>query len=371
MIRVEKRLLAPGLITISLLLSACDSAAVQPTQTGAPTEISQPQTGEADLAGIKNYLLSKLDSLKKSTEALLVPSSQYYELAKNAGFDYAKMWADHKDEVTKAVSDARTTWKQASPLYEQVEGIVAGTPDLSQYDTILDAGASGAEGGDNVVPFDLKLPDGRTLPKPGNLFGVTESTLFGTFPDYTAQGVQPDFDGNGKQDFGDALPDANVLKAGVDALDSYTGELQTTAQAWQPTVAEAFGALAGNVPTVSDFFESWKNSRFVMGNSATERDFGAISRLSDIVDNVSSWQVIYNGLSPMARTVDADSDTQITQGLSNLKDYVAGVYKQEQDGKQFTPEEAGQLGAEAQNRATAITGEITQVAAQLNITIQD
>ena len=50
--------------------------------------------------------------------------------------------------------------------------MVAGVPSLAQYDIILDAGAAGSEGGENVVPFDLALPDGRVLAKPGNLFGV-------------------------------------------------------------------------------------------------------------------------------------------------------------------------------------------------------
>lgn len=72
--------------------------------------------------------------------------------------------------MAKALDDAKKSWIAASPLYEQMEGIVAGVPDLADYDVILDAGTSAAEGGDNIVPFDLKLPDGRVLVKPGNLF---------------------------------------------------------------------------------------------------------------------------------------------------------------------------------------------------------
>jgi len=54
-----------------------------------------------------------------------------------------------------------------------------------------------------------------------------------------------------------------------------------------------------------------------------------------------------------------------------LKAFVADIYGQENDGKRFTPEEADLLGAEAQNRATAITGQVSQAAAQLNIEIQE
>ena len=49
---------------------------------------------------------------------------------------------------------------------------------------------------------------------------------------------------------------------------------------------------------------------------------------------------------------------------------MADVYAQEQAGRRFTAEEADPLGAEAQNRATAITGQITQMAARLNIPLQ-
>ena len=98
----------------------------------------------------------------------------------------------------------------ASPLYEQMEGIVAGTPSLVQYDVILDAGTSALESAEDAVPFDLTLPDGRVLPKPGNLFGVSESTLWGTYPEYSVPNLPADFDGDGKPGFGESLPDAKA-----------------------------------------------------------------------------------------------------------------------------------------------------------------
>ena len=50
---------------------------------------------------------------------------------------------------------------------------------------------------------------------------------------------------------------------------------------------------------------------------------------------------------------------------------MADVYKQEQDGKTFTPEEADTLGGEAQSRATSIAGQVSQVAARLNVEIDE
>ena len=58
-----------------------------------------------------------------------------------------------------------------------------GVPELADYDVILDAGADGSDP-ENAVPFDLKLPDGRVLKKPGNFFFLTETALFGTNPKF-------------------------------------------------------------------------------------------------------------------------------------------------------------------------------------------
>jgi hypothetical protein len=183
--------------------------------------------------------------------------------------------------------------------------------------------------------------------------------------------VEADFNHDGKLDFGEALPDANVLKAGVDELDRYTVELLTKAEAWQPTESDAFTALVVMVPTMSEYFGSWKDSRFILGDKSTQRDFVAISRLADIQDILGSLQVTYQGVSPMVKAVDPDQDTQIEQGLNDLKTFVADVHGQETSGKRFTPEEADLLGTEAQDRATAITGKITQVAGELDVELQE
>lgn len=348
-------------------LSAC--AAPPPAQPAAET---QPQTSapQADLAAIKSYLLGKGGELKDATAALRQLAAQYYDAANTAQFDYAAMWASDKDRALGLVQEARAAWTKASPLYEQIEGIVAGTPALAEYDLILDAGASKAEGGDNVVPFDLSLPDGRVIEKPGNLFGVTESALWGTFADFVAQGVQPDFDADGTIEFGEALPDANVLKATADALDRYTGELLAAAQQWEPSVSDAFTSLVVMVPTMDEYFASWRDSRFVLGDQSTQRDFVAISRLADIQDILSSLQVVHQGVSPLIRSVDPDQDAQIARQLADLKAFVADVHRQEQSGKRFTPEEADLLGKEAQDRATATTGVIAQMAARLNVKLE-
>ncbi|MCS6847055.1 MAG: imelysin family protein [Anaerolineae bacterium] len=357
----------PALAAMTALMLAIAGCAAPPT--AAPTAPPSTPDIAVDLSGIKSYLLEKTGRLKQATAALKETSDRYYALAKEANFDYVALFAARKDEVIGLIQTARERWMIASPLYEQMEGIVAGTPSLAEFDVIIDAGASKEEDPQDPAPIDVALPDGRLLEKPGNLFGVTESTLWGTFEAFRVPG-QFDFNGDGRIEFGESLPDANVLKGGVDALDEQAGKLAEAAQAWTPTESDAFTALVVMVPTMSEYFDSWKNSRFVAGEASTQRDFVAISRLADIQDILSSLIVVHENISPMIRAVDAAQDDAIRRGLSDLKVFVAGVHKQETGGKRFKPEEADVLGKEAQDRADAITGRIAQMAARLGIKIE-
>jgi hypothetical protein len=325
----------------------------------------------SELSSVKIYVEEHSTALHTSIIQLHEASDQYYDLASNAGFDYERLWVEQPATVLAVLNQARAAFIAANPQYEQMEGVVAGVPSLSQYDNILDAGTPGSDGGEDAVPFDLTLPDGRLLPKPGNLFEVTEATLWGTDPHYIIPNIHPDFNGNGQVDLGDALPDANVLKGATNAFEKYTSDLSAAAKAWQPTQAEAFGALVANIPTFADFMESWKNSRFIEGSTSKERGFVATSRLSDLSDNILSWQKIYAGVSPEVQTVAPDQDAEITRSLENLQQYVSDLYIQEsQQGKRFSPEEVDILNAEGQRRATAIAGQIAQAAAQLGIELK-
>ncbi|MGL4610510.1 MAG: imelysin family protein, partial [Trueperaceae bacterium] len=298
---------------------------------------------EADLSGIKSYLLGQTTNLKTATEDLQSLSNEYYALAEAANFDYAGLWEGKGSEVATLLEDARVAWMNASPLYEGMEGIVAGTPSLAQFDVDLDAGSSSEEDPESAVSFDITLPNDDVLGKPGNLFGVTESTLWGTFEAFSS-GVEADLNGNGEMEFGESLPDANVLKGSVDLLAQMASDLEVAANAWEPTESDAFTALAVMVPTMSEYFGSWRDSRFVSGETSTQRDFVAISRLADIGGILGGLQIVHQNLSPVIQSIDPDQDMQIAEGLESLKNFVKDVYDEEQAGKTFTAEEADLLG---------------------------
>lgn len=362
-----QQLAAGALAFAMLVLAACQAAPAADTQAQA----AQGTAAAADLSGIHEYLVDRIDALAGSTAALTTAANRYYDLAAAAEFDYAALWQEQQPAVKEAITAARAAWKEASPQYEQMEGIVAGTPALAAFDVILDAGASGADDPQNAAPIDLQLPNGRTLERPGNLFGVTESVLWGTFPAYTASAVTADWDGDGVIAFGETLPDANVLKAGAEALDAQVAALAEAAATWEPTLSDAFTALVVMTPTMSEYFASWRDSRFVAGDASTQRDFVAISRLADMQDILGGLEVVYAQVQPLAAGIDPAQAGQVATGLTDLRAYVAGIYAEEQKGRRFTPEEADLLGAEAQNRATSITGQITQLAALLAVPVAE
>ncbi len=333
---------------------------------GLALSFSGAAFAQNDLSAIKTYLLSKTEALVTSTGDLETLSQRYFELAAAADFDYETLWADQRAEVSSLLTAARDAWTTASPLYEQTEGIVAGTPSLAQYDVDLDAGAAAAEDPENAVSFDIALPDGQVLEKPGNLMGVTESTLYGTFADYSS-GVEADLNGDGELEFSDLLPDANVLLGGAKKMAEVARNLETSAQAWEPTESDAFTALIVMVPTMNEYFASWRDSRFVEGGSSEQRDFVAISRLADIQDILGGLEIVLSSVSPQISTVDAAQSEQLAARLVGLKSYVGKVHAQEASGTRFSPEQADLLGVEAQDRATAITGQLAQVAGVLGV----
>ena len=331
-------------------------------------------TGEmesmADLSGVKDYLLDHTGQLTGFTEHFRADAQTYHDLAESTGFDYGQLWADHADQLTPLLEGMKNDWVEGNPFYERMEGVVAGTPSLAEYDVILDAGSSAAEDPESAVPFDLELPDGTTLEQPGNLYNLTEGALWGTLPEELPQSTPADLDGNGSEDFGEVLPDAAVLLAAAEAFDKYASELATSAEAWEPSESDAFTALVVMVPTMSEYFGQWKESRFVLGDSSTAESFNVVSRLSDINDILTGLEVIYAGVEHRLAGIDPAQAEQTGRELTDLRAFVEDLYSREQGGERFEPEQAEVLGTEAQERATAIAGQVSQAAAELGVTIE-
>jgi hypothetical protein len=332
---------------------------------------TETSSDSAQLAAVKDYLTEHSAQLKKDVGELQDNADAYYDLAKSVDFDYAKLLADHCPEVKRQLSHAKQAFVSANPNYEEMEGIVAGVPRLSHYDVDIDAG-SDASDPESAVSFSLTLDDGTKLKQPGNLFFLTETALWGTNPDLVAKDVEPDVDCDGKAEFGEGLPDAKIFKAATAEFAVQAKSLDEDAQAFEPTPSDALTSIVVMTPTMSEYFGQWKNTAFVAGKGdQKEQSFVATSRLSDIADILEGIAFTYAEIEPQIAAESPQQAKQTKRELNQLLAFAADLRDREAAGEKFTPQQADQLGSEAQARAEAIAGQVTQSAQQLGIELQE
>ncbi len=330
------------------------------------TTTDQPAARSADLAAVKTFLLDHTEQLQGEVTTLRENAEAYHTLAEQAGFDYDRLLSEQRAELRRLVTGSQKAFGRANPAYEEMEGVVAGVPSLADYDVIIDAGGDASDP-ENAVPFSLRTPDGRSFEQPGNLNYLIETSLFGTEPRFAAPDVKPDLDGDGRVQFGEAVPDAGFYVAAAREFDKTAAELAKAAEAWQPTLQDALTALVVMTPTMSEYFEAWKSSRFVAGEKATEKAFVVASRLQDITDILGGLVLVYDNVKPSIAEADPAQARQTANDLKALRDFAAGLRDQERDGKRFDAQDADTLGSEAQTRAEAIAGQISQAAGRLDI----
>jgi hypothetical protein len=361
-----RRRLCAALVAIGCAMgvAACGDDE-EPNQSSA-AETEQPAS---DLQPIKDFLLAHTESLNAEATKLREGAEEYYALAEAADFDYAKLLEDKRADVQAFVKEAQETFAAANPAYEEMEGVVAGVPSLADFDVIIDAGADKSDP-ENAVPFSLNTPAGKTYEQPGNFNYLIETSTYGTEPKFAAKGVEPDLDGDGKVSFGEAMPDADFYVTAARDFEKTTQELDAAAQEWAPTAQDAFTALVVMTPTMSEYFDAWKNSRFVAGDKAQEKAFVAASRLQDIADILGGLQTVYASVKPRIAEVDEAQAEQTGKDLDELTAFAERLRDEEAGGKKFTADDAETLGAEAQTRAEAIAGQVSQAAGQLDITLE-
>lgn len=371
---IVARRFVPALL-LAYTLAACGApAASAPTAAPPPSAMPAPSAApsaadDADLVSVKTYLQENANTLLKTgADKIKADANLYYDLVKAANFDYKQAWGDGST-IRPLFAAMREQFNTAHTGYENIEGIVAGVPSLSNFDTLLDAGSTGAEGGDNVADFTLILPDGSTLQKPGNLFHVLlEPMIYGSDPAQAK--FAADIDNNGKLGFGDQLPDANRLKAAADSFADYVNQTIAAIGRWQPNAQDAFTAMVTMTPTMSEYFGNWKESRYVTGDTSTETRFVAHSRLIDVMGILTSLRTIYAGVEPQIKAQDAAAAQQINKNYSDLFNYVQELQTKQDSGTKFTPDQAEVFGKDAQQQAEALVGQVTQAAMLLSIKLE-
>ncbi|HEX5164658.1 MAG TPA: imelysin family protein [Thermomicrobiales bacterium] len=365
-------LLAVGVM--SGLLAACGgNGEAEPTATTAPvaTATTAAAATTTDLSAMKGYSLDRAAEMKTATAALAEDAASFYADAEAADFDYQAMFDADPEGIAALLAKTKQDWIAASTAYEQNEGIIAGVPSLSYYDVWIDAGPSGEEDATGALDWQLELPNGETLDKPGNFFhNLTEPAIWGTDDDFV--GLRADLDQDGTQELGEVMPEANIFKAATEGLDAATAEMTGAINDWEPTPEDAFTALVVMIPTMNEYFEQWKLSVFVAGAQETEEvAFVALSRLFDINGILAGLDLTYDQLSTNVTTADSGLDAQIQEGFETLIGHVGDLYQQEADGKHFTADEADVFGSEAQDQATQLAGQVSQAAALLGVAVAE
>ena len=320
----------------------------------------------ADLAGVKSYLTDHTAQLTGATEEFAALAEEYDALAKSVDYDYARLLAEHREDVTRILADAKKTWVEANPYYEQVEGVVAGTPSLAEYDIILDAGSSKEEDPESAVPFDLKLV-GRPRPRAaGEPLQPHRGHALGNAPGSDrAGGGRPRRRRHGRVRRGAARrARPGVRGRGVRALRGrarHGGAGVEADRVGCVHLARRDGADDERVlrPVEGVALRPGRRRRRRMRSTSSPG-----SRTSTTSSPGS--EIVYDGVEPDDRrgTTRPRAD-QTGKELEELE----RVHRRPAAGRRrtaarFTPEQADQLGSDAQARAEAVAGQVSQHAAQ-------
>ena len=338
---------------------------------GGGTLIAAPTTERtaADLLPIKEYALANAVAMQDGTDALRAVAADYDELLAAHGFDYDAAWRAQADDLRRLVTAGRDAWVQASTAYELSEGIIAGVPSLAYYDVWIDAGPSAAEDPAEALDWTLTITPDRALSRPGNLFHhLTEPVLWGTKDEWNAAQVDLDTDG-AVSGVGDALPEAAMFLAVAGAIDDAAAEMEQAVAGWDPNLNDVFTALVVMVPTMSEYFGQWKESRYVAGDASRAPSFIAVSRLFDINGILTGLDLAYRHVTSLVAARDAALDARIRAGFEQLTGYVGDLYEQERAGRQYTAAEADLFGTEAQELATTLAALLARAADVLDITL--
>lgn len=323
-------------------------------------------TEEEGLAQVKSFTLDHAGQLVHEAQALQGAAGDYAATIAAHGGDYAAAWQAEPDRLKAAIRAMRDRWLAAHNQYETIEGIVAGLPSTGKYDLILDAGNPGSDPED-VADYDLALPDGTVLQKPGNLFHKIAEPLYWA-TDAAQVKLAVDLDGDGKTTAGEALFDANLAQGAADGLARWTAALQADIAAWTPNRDDAFTALVTMTPTIGEYIGEWKESHF-MGSVGGA--FVAQSRLVDAAGIMAGCQRMYGAaISPVVASGDAALDAAITRDYADLLALIEDTHAREAKGDAFTSEEADAIGADAQDIADRIVAQVLQAAARNGVQIK-
>lgn len=307
-------------------------------------------------ASVKSYLVEKLTAVKAASADFVKNSEAYAALVAENGGSVESAWQAQPEKMVKLITAMQENYKAMDSYgYETVEGIVAGVPALADYDIYLDAGVPASEGPDDVAPVTLVLDDGKKIENQGALFTyIIEPTLWGGDKRWSVLAQ------NGKP-----LPFPGILLAAAKDTDKKIDELVADAKAWNASVSDCFGAMVVMTPTLSDYFEDWKESRFAEDKSGR---FQAVSRISDMRGIMGSCQVMYDAVEKDVAAKDRALAKSVRSGFQEIMAFLDKIEDREKQGT-IKAAEIDELATQATEKTDKLVPQIEQSAAVTGVKI--
>ena len=324
--------------------------------------------GSANAASgeVKGYLLDALVKMHAAADQFVQNAAAYERLSNAHGGNPVRVWAAGPDEVQKLVERLRENYKAMDSFgYETIEGIVAGVGSLSDFDVYLDSGvpADQAGGGTPVAPVVLRLPNEKKIDHQGCLFTyIIEPMLWGTNASLV---VPADLNGDGRIAPNESLPRPDVLTAAATDVRARIVQLQQAAIAWQPTTSDYFSAIITMTPTLSGYFDDWKESRYATARSGK---FTAVSRVSDMRGIMSSVALLYGAVNGEVATKDPALANSIERGFKGILQFIDRVAAREKkSGAAIGGPVIDELAEQAKQKADKLVPQVEQAAAIVGV----
>jgi len=321
------------------------------------TALATAGHAEETAASVKSYLLKKLEKMNAASQDFVKNSDAYSALvAANGGSVEAAYKADPK-QLEKLVAKMQENYKAMDSFgYETVEGIVAGVPSLADYDIYLDAGVPASEGPENVAPVVLDVGNGQKIDKQGSLFTyIIEPMLWSGDKRWVTV-----VDGGKK-----SLPRPEVLAAAAKDVNKKLGELLADANSWNASVSDCFAAMVVMTPTLSDYFEDWKESRYSKDKSGR---FQAVSRVSDMRGIMGSCQVMYEAVEKTVAEKDQSLAKSVDSAFKGIMSFLDKIEDREKQGE-IKGAEIDELATQAKDKTDKLVPQIEQSAAVTGVKI--
>ena len=321
---------------------------------------------DAEPGEVKGYLLGALTKMHSAADEFVQNAAAYQRLTDANGGDPIRACAASRDEMQKLIAALRENYKTMDSFgYETIEGIVAGVVSLSDFDIYLDSGVpkDQAGGGTPVAPVVLSLPNDKRIDHQGCLFTyIIEPMLWGTNASLV---VPADVNGDGKIAPNESLPRPDVLTAAANDVRAKIVQLQQTAIAWQPTTADYFSAIITMTPTLSGYFDDWKESRYAPERSGK---FTAVSRVSDMHGIMSSVAILYGAVNGAVAAKDPALANSIEHGFTGILRFIDRVAAREKKSGAITGPVIDELAEQAKQKADKLVPQVEQAAAIVGVT---